>query len=145
MSFLQRGISIGPSSICIWAVVGYGFLFWPLSGLFFLQNGPFVFIVQLFHSQSGWIPTSCGYRRSSSYLLDVCPRLNFVAVDTLVLVWSSREGIGIVVFLALTVLGSEVVLLEARNRAGGLSLEILKTHKPGQSGVVSAQVELLCV
>jgi hypothetical protein len=43
----------------------------------------------------------------------------------------SRKSISIAVFLALTIGGSEVVLLEALNPVGGLSLEILKTHEPG--------------
>jgi hypothetical protein len=74
--FLQRGISIGPSSICMWAAVEGGFLFWQLSGPYILQNVPCVFIIQLFRSQRGQIPASCGYRRNSSYLLDVCSHLD---------------------------------------------------------------------
>jgi hypothetical protein len=48
-------------------------------GLYFLHNGPYVIVVQLFHSQSGWIPAGCGYSRNSSYLLNI----DFVAVATL--------------------------------------------------------------
>jgi hypothetical protein len=62
-----------------------------LSGFYFLQNGPYIIVVQLFCSQSD-------YRLNISYLLDVCPHLDFVAMGTLLLEWSSREGIGIAVF-----------------------------------------------
>jgi hypothetical protein len=85
----------------------------------------------LFCSQSGWISDGCGYSRKSSYLLDVSPHLNFVAVGTHFLAWTLQKGISIVVFSALTVLGSEIVLLLALNSASGLSLEIVKTHTQG--------------
>jgi hypothetical protein len=64
-------------------------------------------------------------------LLGVRLHLDFVAVRTLFLAWSSRKGIGIVVFSALTVLGSAIILLQALNSAGDLSLEVLQTHEPG--------------
>jgi hypothetical protein len=108
----QRGISIWPStfSFVCGAAVSDVFPFWALPGFYFLQNGPYVLVVQ-FSSQGRWILSGCCYSRNSLYLFDVCPRLDFVAVGTLFLAWSSREGIGIVMFSALTVLGSEVVLL----------------------------------
>jgi hypothetical protein len=65
----------------------------------------------LFCIPGGWFPAGCGYRHNISYLLDICLRLDFVAVDTLFLAWSSLKGIGIFVFSALMMLGSEVVLL----------------------------------
>jgi hypothetical protein len=43
---------------------------------------------------------------------------------------------------AVTVLGSEIVFLEAVDPAGRLSLEVLKTHEPDERGVVGTQVEL---
>jgi hypothetical protein len=92
------------------AAVVNAFPFWAFSGLYFLQNGTYVEVVQFFHSQSRWIPAGCSYSRNSSYPLDLFPRLGFVAVGTL-LVWSSRKGIGIVVFSTLTVLGREVLLM----------------------------------
>lgn len=92
-------------------VVGDVFPFRSLSGLCLLQNGPYVQIVQLFPSQSGWIPADCDYGGNSSYLLDVCPDLNFGAVRTLLFAGSSGKDIGIVTFSAITVLGSEVLLL----------------------------------
>jgi hypothetical protein len=99
-------------------------------GLYFLHNGPYVLVVQLFRSQSGWIPAGCGYSSNSLYLLDVCPCLDFVVVATLFSAWLSRKGIDIVVFSTLTVLGSEIVLFQALNPAGGLSLEVLESHVP---------------
>lgn len=53
----------------------------------------------------------CGYSLNSSDLFDVCQRHDFVAVRALFLAGSSWKGIGIVVFSALKVLRSEVVLL----------------------------------
>jgi hypothetical protein len=46
-----------------------------------------------------------------AYLLDVCTHPDIMAVGTLLLAWLLAKGIGIVVFFALMVLGSEVVLL----------------------------------
>jgi hypothetical protein len=102
---------LGPAGFVRGAAVGDVFPFWALSGLYFLQNGSYVLIVQLFCSQSSWIPDGWGYSCKSSHLLDVGQHLNFVAVGTLFLAWMSPKGIGIVVFLALTVLRSETVLL----------------------------------
>jgi hypothetical protein len=81
---------------------------------------PYVLVVQLFRYQSSYFPSGRGYRRNSLYLLDVCPRLDFVAVATLFEAWSSRKSIGIVVFSPLTVLRIEVVHLHALKPAGGL-------------------------
>jgi hypothetical protein len=106
----QREISIGPSSFVHGAAVGHGSPFWPLYGLCFLQNGPYV-LVDPFCSQSRWVSAGCGYSGESSHLLDVCPRLEFLAVGTLLLARSSRKHIDIVVFQVLTVFGSEYVLL----------------------------------
>jgi hypothetical protein len=92
-------------------VVGDVFPFWVLYGLYFLKNGPYVMVLQLPSSHSHCIPDGCCYSHNSLYLLDVCPRLDFVAAGIILLAWSSRKGIGIVVFLALPVLRSEVVLL----------------------------------
>jgi hypothetical protein len=127
----QRGIFIGPSSFCTWSCGRQYLSILTVSGLYFLKNGPNVLVVQLFCFQSRWIPAGCSYNCYSSYLLDVCPRLDFVAVGTLFFACSSRKGIGIVVFSGLAVLGSEAVLLQALNLAGGLSLEVLKTHNRG--------------
>jgi hypothetical protein len=99
----------------------------------------------LFCSQSCWVPAGSSYSCSSSYLVDVCPCLDFGAVSTLFSAWLSGEGISIVVFWALTVLGSEVVLLQMLNPACGLSFAVLKTHEPGYCRVVSVQVELLSI
>jgi hypothetical protein len=85
-------------------VVSDVFPFWALSSLSFLQNGPYVLVVQLFSTQSRWIPVGCCYSRNSLYIFDDCPHLDFVAVGTLLMAWLSQKGIGIVVFLALTVL-----------------------------------------
>jgi hypothetical protein len=68
-------------------MVGDVLLFWVLPGLYFLQNGPYVLVLQSFCSQSGWIPAGCGYSHNSLYLLDVCLRLDFVAVGKLLLLW----------------------------------------------------------
>jgi hypothetical protein len=51
-------------------------------------------------------------------------------MHTLFSAWSLGKGIGIFVFSALTVLGSEVVFLLALNPAGSLSLEVNETQKP---------------
>jgi hypothetical protein len=107
----SEGFPLGPVAFVREAAFGHVFPFWALSGLCFLQNGPFVLVAQLFCSQSRWISAGCGYSRESSHLLDVCPRLEFVAVGTLLLAWSSRKRFGIVVFPALAVFGSEYVLL----------------------------------
>jgi hypothetical protein len=48
-------------------------------------------------------------------------------------------------FSALTVLGSEVILLQVLNPVCGLSYEILKTNEPGQCRVIGAEVELFSV
>jgi hypothetical protein len=69
------------------AAVSDVFPFEAPSGLYFLQNEPYVLVVPLFRSQSGLIPAGYGCGRSSSYLLDVCLRLDFVAVGTLFSVW----------------------------------------------------------
>jgi hypothetical protein len=120
---------LGPVDFVRGAAVGHVFQFWAPSGLYFLQNGPYALIVQ-FPSQNSWIPAACGYSHNSSYLLDVCPRLDFVTAGTLLSALSSRKVIGIVVF-SLLVLGSEIVLLYALNPSGGLSLEVFKIHEPG--------------
>jgi hypothetical protein len=79
------------------AAVGDVFPFWALPGLYFLQNGPYVLAVQLLSSQSDRIPGTCGYSCNSSYLLDVCPDLGFVAVGTRFSVWSTGKAIDIAV------------------------------------------------
>jgi hypothetical protein len=89
MSFLAAREFHWVQWLCAWAAVGDVFPFWELSGLYFLQDGPYVLVIQLFPSQSGWIPAGCGCSLNSSYLLDVFPRLVFVAVDTLFSAWSS--------------------------------------------------------
>jgi hypothetical protein len=104
--------------------------FWALYGLYFFHNKPYVVVIQLIHSWSNWIPAGCGYSYNNSHLLDVCLRLDFLAVGTAFLVWSSRKGINNVVLSALTVLGREAVLLQVLNPAGGLSLKVLKTLEP---------------
>jgi hypothetical protein len=53
------------------------------------------------------------------------------------------KSIGIVVFPALTVLGSKVVFLQALNPACGLYFEVLRNHEPGYCIVVCAQLELM--
>jgi hypothetical protein len=78
----REGFPLGPVSFVCGAAVGDVFPFWALSGLCFFQNGPYVLVIR---SQSDCIPASSSYNRSSSYLLDVCLRLDFVAVDTLLL------------------------------------------------------------
>jgi hypothetical protein len=78
----------------------------------------------LFSSQSRWIPAVCGYRSSSSYLVDVCLWLSFLGLGTHLSAWSSGKGIGIIVFSALAVFESEVVFLQELNPAGGLFLEV---------------------
>jgi hypothetical protein len=83
----QRGISIGPVAFLRGAAVGDVFLFWALSGLHFLQSGSYVLVIQLFCSQSDWTKAGYGYICNSSYLLDVPPRLEFVAVGKLFLAW----------------------------------------------------------
>jgi hypothetical protein len=72
---LQQGISIGPISFCILdcsqrclSIVG---TVWPLLP----QEGAYILVVQLFPTQSFWIPASC----SNLYLLDIGPHLDFVA------------------------------------------------------------------
>jgi hypothetical protein len=87
------------------------FPFWALSSLCFLWNGPYVLVVQLFSTHSRWILAGCCYSRNSLYLFDDCPHLDFVAVGTLLMAWFSRKGISIIVFSALTVLGSQILLL----------------------------------
>jgi hypothetical protein len=69
--------------------------------------------------------------RNSSYIqvLDIFPRLDFLAVITLFPAWSSGKAIGIVILSALMVLRSEMLLFWALNRADRLILEVLKTNK----------------
>jgi hypothetical protein len=62
---------LGPVSFVLGAMVSDVFPFWGLSGLCFLQNGFYVQVIQLFWSQSGWIPADCGYSCNSLYLLDI--------------------------------------------------------------------------
>jgi hypothetical protein len=124
----SKGFPLDPAAFVCAAAIGDVFPFWTLSQLYFLQNGPYVLVIQLFSSQTGWVPADCSYSCNSSYLLDICPRLDFMAVTTPFLAWSSLKGISIVVFSTLTVLRNEVVLLQALNLAGSLSLKILKTH-----------------
>jgi hypothetical protein len=92
---------------------GFGavFPFWAMLSLYVLQNGPNILFVQFFPSESGWIVAGCIYSRNSSYLLDVCHRLHFVAVGILFCAWSSGTAIDTVVFSALMVLGSQVLLM----------------------------------
>jgi hypothetical protein len=47
---IQRGISFGSSSFCMWGCGRRFFPFWVLPGLFFLQNGPYVLGDELFPS-----------------------------------------------------------------------------------------------
>jgi hypothetical protein len=94
---------LGPVAFVCEAAVCDVFPFGTLSGIYFLQDGPYFLVVQLFRSESDWIPGACGYSRNSSCLFDVCPRLDFVAVNKLLLAWSSGKGIDIVMFSALTV------------------------------------------
>lgn len=129
-SFSQRKISIAPNSFCMWGCGLWCLTICALFGLCFLQNWPCILVIQ-FCSQSKRILAGCGYSCNSSCLVDVCLRLNFVGVRTLFSAQSSGKGMGIVVFLALMVLGSEVVLLQALNPSSGLSSEVLKTHEPG--------------
>jgi hypothetical protein len=124
------------------AEIGDFFPFWSLSGLYFLQNWTYVLVVK-FSSQIGWVLAGCGYSSNSSYLIDFCPRLDFVYVSTLFSAWSSGKSIDIVVFSALTMLGREVLLFQALKPASGLSLKGFKTHEPVWCGVVDTQVELL--
>jgi hypothetical protein len=107
----SKGFPLGPIAFVRGAAVGDVFPLWALAGLYFLQNGRYILVVQLFPFQSGRIQANCGYSRSSSYLFDVCSRVGFVAVGTLFSAWSSSSDIGIIVFSALTVLESEVVFL----------------------------------
>jgi hypothetical protein len=89
--------SLEPIAFLCGAAVGDIFTFWVLfSLLWFLQNGPYVLVVQLFPSQGGWIPA--GYNRNSLYLLYICPHLDLVTVYTIFSAWPSRKGIGIVIF-----------------------------------------------
>jgi hypothetical protein len=102
---------LGPVAFVCGVAFGDVFPFWALSGLYFLQNGLHVLVVQFLCSQSGWIPAGYGCSCNSLYLLDICSHLDFVAVSTLFLAWLLGKGISIVVFSALTVHGIEVVLL----------------------------------
>jgi hypothetical protein len=52
------------------------------------------------------------------------------------------KGHHIVVFSALTVLGSKVVLLPSLNPVCDLPFEVLKTYEPGYPRVVGARVKL---
>jgi hypothetical protein len=126
----SEGFPLGTVAFVCRAAVGNIFLFWVLSGLYFLQNWTYV-LVHLLSSQSSWIPAGCGYSHNSLYLLDICLCLDFVGVHTLFSVWSSQKGISIVVFLASMVLGSELIFLQVVISLGGLSLDVLKTHEPG--------------
>jgi hypothetical protein len=128
----ERGISIGTSSFCTWDC---GRRCLSILGAVRPQLPPewaLCFCRSLFFSESVWMPVGCCYSRNTVYLLDDCPRLVFVAVDTLLLAWLSwKGGIDIVVFPALSVFGSKILLLEALNLPCSLSLEVLKTHEPG--------------
>jgi hypothetical protein len=81
----SKGFSLGPVAFVCGAAVGDVFPFWAMSGLYFLQNGPYVMVVKLFCSQGSYISASCGYGHISLYLLDVCQHLDFVAGGTLLL------------------------------------------------------------
>jgi hypothetical protein len=65
----SEGFQLGSVASACLAVVDDVFPFWALSGVF-LQNGPYVMVVQLIRSQSGWIPASYGYSCNDSYTLD---------------------------------------------------------------------------
>jgi hypothetical protein len=47
------------------------------------------------------------------------------------------------VLAPLTIIGCELLLLEALDPAGCLSIQVLETQLPGKFGVARAQVELL--
>jgi hypothetical protein len=76
------GFPLKPVALVRGAAVGEAFPLWALSTLYFLQNGPYALVIQLFPSQSSWIPGGWDYSHNSSYLLHVCPCLDFVAVGT---------------------------------------------------------------
>jgi hypothetical protein len=112
---------LDPIGFVYGAVLDNVFPFWALTGLCFLHNRPNVLVIQ-FCSKSG-----CYFSHNSLYVLEVHLHLDFVAVSALFLAWSLGKGIGIVVFSALPVFRSEVVLLQVLNPACGLSFEVLKS------------------
>jgi hypothetical protein len=88
---------------------------------------------------SGWIPAGCGYSHNSSYLLDVCPRHDFVEVGTLGIVVEKRHRHCCVFALgapkwSLTLVGT-----------GSIGRFIPRGFWNSWTRVVSAQVELLSV
>jgi hypothetical protein len=131
-----------PVSFVRGAAVGDIFPLWTLSCINFLQNGPYFLVVLLFLYQRGYIPVKSGYGCCRSYLLDFLPTpwLNSCGYTLL-----SQKRLSALFIFWLTVLGSEVILLQALNPAYGLYFEVLITNEPGECKVVSTQMELLSI
>jgi hypothetical protein len=108
---LQRGISIGPSSFYMWgcsrrclSILAAVWSVLPPK----LALCPGHSVVLFFKAAGSQMAAATAAKAHTCFSWS---HLDFVAVGTLFLAWTSQKGIGIVVFSALTALRSETVLL----------------------------------